>query len=144
MHTREALPVHQLFNRCQGCAGCFLLQSTGPPTSKSQEKAHFMDEDTEEEMRDLTCVGSLGQHTTWLRLGPKPVLFIPKPSLQDDPWPWKPPLPTAIPAPASRGVAIAPGFWNVLQCSVWLLRGVRLVCWASHNVPLPAFVAQKQ
>lgn len=100
-----------------------------------QENPHFTDGDTEAEMGDLTCPGSLGQHRVELRLELKSLsnskaLFVCR-------------TPPALRTPTShlysslglRGTAIVPGFWNVLLAST----GVHLV-WASHNMPLPAFL----
>lgn len=60
-----------MLSRCQGCAGSY--SNPLDPPLKSQEHPHFTDEDTEAEMGDLTCLGSLGQHTVELKPKPKSV-----------------------------------------------------------------------
>lgn len=100
----------------------------------NQENPHLTDEDTGAEMGDLTCPGSLSQHTVQLRFEPKSVRFVEYP----------PALETSISHVYSslglRGIGIVSGFWNVLLVAT----GVHLVCLASHNMPLPAFVALRQ
>lgn len=100
------------------------------------------------------CFNSPG--VTWPAHGraePRPqICLIPKPSLQNTAWPGRhppPQLPTFTPALGPCGTAAVPGFWNFLPGVYlhpprWLGFVLRLTLGCSTDVPLPAFVAQRQ